>query len=361
MNKHHHQSDISAEGLLENLVTAVLVIDKQREIVFANTSAEDLLSTSSRRMEGQLVEDFFDGSEDFIACVHQASKVEYPFRKSEVVLNVPSILKTVKVSCSFSPLADKKQTLIELNQIDLKLKIAKEEHIVSQQNVLKVLVRGLAHEVKNPLGGIRGAAQLLEKEFVSDELKEYTQVIIGETDRLQKLVDDMLGPNRPLRKELINIHGVLERVRQLVKAESGSDLQIIRDYDPSLPEINADQDQLIQAVLNIVRNAKQALEGRGTIIMRTRSERQVTINHRYYRYVLKVDIIDDGPGIEAEFMEQIFYPLITGRVEGTGLGLSIAQTLVAQHGGLLECNSEPGNTIFTLLLPLDGGTSEGNN
>ena len=220
------------------------------------------------------------------------------------------------------------------------------------KNVLKALVRGLAHEVKNPLGGIRGAAQLLEKEFTTEDLKEYTQVIIGETDRLQKLVDDMLGPNRPLRKEMTNIHGVLERVRQLVSAESDDELKIVRDYDPSLPEFQADHDQLIQAILNIVRNAKQALQGKGIITLRTRPERQVTIGQTYHRYVLKVDIIDNGPGIDPEFIEQIFYPMVTGRAEGTGLGLSIAQTLVAQHDGLIECNSKPGETIFTILLPL---------
>ncbi len=338
---------------MENLTTAVLVVNAEGIISYANTAAENVLSTSARRIKGQTIDDFFDGSQDFIDSVKQAGKVEYSFSKSEIELNIPAILKTVKVDCAFSPLQETKQVLIELNQIDLKLKIIKEEHTLAQQNVLKVLMRGLAHEVKNPLGGIRGAAQLLEKEFDTDELKEYTQVIIGETDRLHKLVDDMLGPNRPMRKEIINIHGVLERVRKLVKAESSAELNIIRDYDPSLPELHADQDQLIQAVFNVVRNAKQALEGAGTIILRTRPERQVTINHRYHRYVLKIDIIDNGPGIDPQFIEQIFFPMVTGRAEGTGLGLSIAQTLVVQHGGLLECQSRPGKTIFSLLLPLD--------
>lgn len=340
------------DGSFDQLATAVLVVDSSIRIVYVNMAAENLLSTSVRRIEGQTVVAFFDGSSDFIDCVNQAFDMDYPFSKSEIDLNIPALLKSIKVDCSFSPLRDSQQVLIELNQIDLKLKIAKEEHIVTQQNVLKVLVRGLAHEVKNPLGGIRGAAQLLEKEFTHDDLKEYTQVIIGETDRLQKLVDDMLGPNRPLRKEMTNIHCVLERVRQLVKAESKDSLKIIRDYDPSLPEFKADQNQLIQAVLNVVRNAKQALKGDGEIILRTRPERQVSINHQYHRYVLKVDIIDNGPGIDPEFIEQIFFPMVTGRAEGTGLGLSIAQTLIAQHDGLLECNSKPGNTVFTILLPL---------
>lgn len=350
MKKHNCHSNISITGLFENLVTAVMVVDEQGVIVCVNPAAENLLSSSARRIVGLQADDFFDGSDEFLACIKQATG--YPLRKSEVNLRIPSILKMVKVECSFSPLMENKQVLIELTQIDQKLKIAKEESIVAQQNVLKVLVRGLAHEVKNPLGGIRGAAQLLEKEFTTDELKEYTQVIIGETDRLQKLVDDMLGPNRPLRKENINIHSVLERVLQLVKAESTADLKIIRDYDPSLPELYADQDQLIQTILNIVRNAKQALNGKGKITLRTRSERQVTIDHVYHRYVMKVDIIDNGPGIDPELIEKIFYPMVTGRADGTGLGLSIAQTLVAQHDGLLECDSKPGRTVFTLLLPL---------
>jgi len=348
--KNKCQSSVSMQGLFENLVSAVLVINEGGEIVCANPAAENLLSSSARRIEGQIVREFFQGSEEFLDCIAQA--LDYPLTKNEVDLCIPSILKSVKVDCSFSPMVDSEQVLVEMSQIDQKLKIAKEENIVAQQNVLKMLVRGLAHEVKNPLGGIRGAAQLLEKEFETDDLKEYTNIIIGETDRLQKLVDNMLGPNRPLRKELINIHSVLERVRQLVKAESPSELEIIRDYDPSLPEFNADQDQLIQAVLNIVRNAKQALQGKGKITLRTRPERQVTIGHVYHRYLLRLDIIDDGPGIDADFIEQIFYPMVTGRAEGTGLGLSIAQTLVAQHGGLIECYSKPGETTFTMLLPL---------
>ena len=348
--KNKCQLNVSMSDLFDNLVSAVLVINQDGEIVCANPAAENLLSSSARRIEGQLIDEFFKGSEEFIECITQA--VDYSVTKNEIDLCIPSILKSVKVDCSFSPLFDSNQVIIEMSQIDQKLKIAKEENIVAQQNVLKVLVRGLAHEVKNPLGGIRGAAQLLEKEFETDDLKEYTNIIIGETDRLQKLVDNMLGPNRPLRKELINIHSVLERVRQLVNAESSEDLKIIRDYDPSLPEFYADQDQLIQAVLNIVRNAKQALQGSGQIILRTRPERQVTIGHDYHRYLLRLDIIDNGPGIDSELIEQIFYPMVTGRAEGTGLGLSIAQTLVAQHGGLIECNSKPGETIFTMLLPL---------
>jgi len=358
MKKNNLKSTISKENLFEHLATAVLVVNSRGEILSANPAAENMLSSSARRMENQPITEFFSGSSSFITGLEQALNLGFTCYKSEIELNIPSILKTVTVDCSFTPVLESSYSIIELNQIDQKLKIAKEENIVSQQNVLKVLVRGLAHEVKNPLGGIRGAAQLLERELPSESLKEYTEVIIGETDRLQKLVDDMLGPNRPLRKESINIHGVLERVAQLVTVESSDELNIVRDYDPSLPEVYADKNQLIQALLNIVRNAKQALRGKGNIILKTRPERQVTINHQFHRYVLRIDVIDDGPGIDSELIEHIFYPMVTGRAEGTGLGLSIAQTLVAQHGGLIECESQPGKTVFTMLLPLENEESK---
>jgi two-component system nitrogen regulation sensor histidine kinase GlnL len=215
------------------------------------------------------------------------------------------------------------------------------------------LIRNLAHEIKNPLGGLRGAAQLLEQEFADQSLKEYTQIIIGEADRLRNLVDRMLGPIRPPVYDDVNIHEVLERVRTLVLAEIGDGIHIEQDYDPSIPLLKGDADQLIQAVLNIVRNAVQALEGQGVILIRTRVQRQYTIGHTRHKLVARLDIIDNGPGISKERLEEIFYPMISGRIDGTGLGLSIAQVLVSQHGGLIECESRPGKTVFTLLLPLE--------
>ncbi|TPW11075.1 MAG: two-component system NtrC family nitrogen regulation sensor histidine kinase GlnL, partial [Halothiobacillaceae bacterium] len=210
-----------------------------------------------------------------------------------------------------------------------------------------------AHEINNPLGGLRGAAQLLEKELNDVELKEYTDVIIGEADRLQKLLAKLLGPNTRPQKRYTNIHKILEHVRTLVSAEGCSSIHIIRDYDPSLPELLIDPDQLIQAVLNIVRNAVQALDGAGEIIFRTRPQRQMTIGTKRHRLVLVIDIIDNGPGIAPEMAETIFYPMVTGRAEGTGLGLSIAQAMINQHQGLIECSSRPGRTKFTLLIPLE--------
>ena len=220
---------------------------------------------------------------------------------------------------------------------------------------MRSLVRGLAHEIKNPLGGLRGAAQLLERQLPSEELKEFTQVIIGEADRLQNLLDRMLGPNTPPNMRMINIHSVLERVRTLVEAENASlpGIELERDYDPSIPDVYGDAEQLIQVVLNLVRNAIQALGQEGRIVLRTRTQRQVTLGQKVHRLVLRVDIVDNGPGIPEPLQNDIFYPMVTGRADGTGLGLPIAQSVINHHGGLIECASRPGETVFTIYLPLE--------
>jgi len=200
---------------------------------------------------------------------------------------------------------------------------------------------------------LRGAAQLLDAELTDPDLKEYTQIIIAESDRLQGLMDKMLGPNMRPNKTLLNIHEVLERVRQLVNAETSDQVTITRDFDPSIPFINADKNQLIQATLNIVRNAIQALEQQGNIILHTRIQRQMTIRRKLYKLTIRIDIIDNGPGITPDMIGQIFYPMITGRANGTGLGLSIAQSLINLHNGTVECESEPGRTVFSIFLPLE--------
>jgi len=247
------------------------------------------------------------------------------------------------------------EILVELQQVDNHLRISKEEQLLTQQNTARLLVRGLAHEIKNPLGGLRGAAQLLDLELNDPELKEYTQIIIAESDRLQGLMDKMLGPNKLPNKKTLNIHEVLERVRQLVQAEASGGLIIKSDYDPSIPDIQGDKDQLIQAILNIVKNAVQAVESKGEILIKTRIHRQMTIGRKRHKLTAQIDIVDNGPGINADMMGQIFYPMITGRADGTGLGLSIAQSLINQHSGLIECHSEPGHTVFTIFLPLEVG------
>jgi len=241
--------------------------------------------------------------------------------------------------------------LVEIQQMDRQIRIAREEHQLSQQQTFRTLVRGLAHEIKNPLGGLRGAAQLLERELPSEDLKEFTNIIIGEADRLQILVDRILGPNTIPKKEPLNIHQVLEHIRQLISAGISSDINITTDYDPSIPDLIADRDQLIQAILNIVGNAVQAIGSKGEITLGTRTVRQFTIGHVQHKLVCRIDIIDNGPGIPDDMLESIFLPMVTGRAEGTGLGLSISQSLVNQHDGLIQCESQPGKTIFSLFIP----------
>ena len=245
--------------------------------------------------------------------------------------------------------------LVELQPVDRLLKISREESLVHAQETTREMIRGLAHEIKNPLGGVRGAAQLLARELPDPDLAEYTNIIIREADRLRDLVDRLLGPKQQLDTVELNVHEVLEHVLHLITAETNNRVQLIRDYDPSLPSILADRGQLVQAVLNIVRNALQASENLDNcvITLRSRAQRQFTIGTMRHRLVCRIEVEDNGPGIPEDMLQTIFMPMVTGRAEGTGLGLTIAQSIVTRHGGLLECSSEPGNTRFTLYLPME--------
>ncbi|HCC60948.1 MAG TPA: PAS domain-containing sensor histidine kinase [Pseudomonas sp.] len=252
------------------------------------------------------------------------------------------------------------ELLLEVLPRDRLLRITKEEAQLSKQETTKMLVRGLAHEIKNPLGGIRGAAQLLARELPEEHLKDYTEVIIEEADRLRNLVDRMLGSNKLPSLAMTNIHEVLEHVASLIEAECQGSLILVRDYDPSIPEVLMDRAQMIQAVLNIMRNAMQALAGQselglGRLTLRTRSLRQFTIGHIRHRLVARIEIIDNGPGIPAELQNTLFYPMVSGRPDGTGLGLAITQNIISQHQGLIECESHPGHTAFSIFLPLEQG------
>lgn len=340
--------------VVEHLTTAALWFDTQLNLLFINPAGEMLFAISARRLVGMKARDVFGGAEHIAQGLQRALDTGRSFTEREVHIVLHggrvSTLDTIVTPISAPQFGD--GLLVELISLDRQLRIAREENILAQQTVSRALTRGLAHEIKNPLGGLRGAAQLLERELNNETLKEYTDVIIGEADRLQNLVDRMLGPNTIPKKRSINIHQVLERVRQLVSIEVPASVALVRDYDPSIPDFVADPDQLIQAVLNIVRNAAQAVGQRGFIQLQSRTVRQYTIGPTRHKLAIKIDIIDNGPGIPAAMMESIFYPMVTGRAEGTGLGLSIAQTIINQHGGLIECASEPGNTRFTLLLPI---------
>lgn len=344
-----------ADQILEQLSAATLIFDPQLRLTFINPAGEMLFARSARHAIGRSVHELI-GNADFMADeLLKAMTSEQVIIHRGCLLELPES-RSLRVNCTFTPISTSTgatSILLELRQVDHQLRVEQEEHLITQQEVTRSLIRGLAHEIKNPLGGLRGAAQLLEGEIGDEALKEYTRIIIGEADRLQNLIDRMLGPNNVPDMQAVNIHEVLERVHGLVLVETGSGLEIQHDYDPSLPKLRADPDLLLQAVLNIVRNAAQALDGKGEIIFRTRIQRKLSIGIRKHRLVARIDIIDNGPGIDNELSKMIFYPMISGRGEGTGLGLSIAQTLISRHQGLIECNSRPGKTVFTILLPLD--------
>lgn len=350
MNDQNHYS----QRILEHLGDAVLLFDDQFRLIYINTAGEILLAVSARQVMGVSALHLLLSAEHPVEpdMVH-AMETGISITKRNVVLMHP--LQVVTVNLHMTPMLDHgpRQLLVQIQNVDRHLRISMEEQLMAQQNAARALMRGLAHEIKNPLGGLRGAAQLLERELGDAELREYTRIIIDESDRLQSLVDRMLGPNKPPHKEEINIHKVLERVAQLVQVEVPADIRILRDYDPSIPDLRGDPDQLIQAILNIVRNAAEALCGRGDITLKTRIHRQVTVGDRHHRMAIRLEVIDDGPGVKPELINQIFYPMVTGRAEGTGLGLSIAQSLINRHGGLIECASVPGHTVFSILLPLE--------
>ncbi len=341
--------------ILENLHTSVLLFDEQMLILYVNHAAEMLFAMSARAMVGRQVEEIMQcESRETIDQLHNVLETGNPYTGREIGIRTPS--QRLTVDCTVVPLDDPdgpRTLLVELQQIDRQIRITHEEQLISQQQAAQELVRGLAHEIKNPLGGIRGAAQLLELELNEDDLKEYTRVIMKEADRLRNLVNRLLGPNQLPKVEELNIHEVLERVRQLLRVEYGDNLNLHFDYDPSIPPIMGDADQLIQAILNIAANAARELGEDGELTLRTRVLRQFTIGSRRYKHVAEIDIEDNGPGIPPELRETLFLPMVSGSADGAGLGLSIAQSMVARHGGLIEFESEPGRTVFMVYLPVE--------
>ena len=347
--------------LLDNLTTAVLLLDAELRLQYMNPAAEMLLAVSGQRNLGQFISELFTESPEALAALRQAVSQAHPFTKREATLtSLNGHSQTVDYAVTPIPARRETLLLLEIHPRDRLLRITKEEAQLSKQETTKLLVRGLAHEIKNPLGGIRGAAQLLSRELHEPSLRDYTDVIIEEADRLRNLVDRMLGSNKLPSLSMTNIHEVLERVCSLVDLESQGRITLVRDYDPSIPDVLIDREQMIQAVLNIVRNAMQALASQndlhlGRITLRTRTLRQFTIGHTRHRLVCKVEIIDNGPGIPPELQDTIFYPMVSGRADGTGLGLAITQNIISQHQGLIECESHPGHTVFALFLPLEQG------
>ena len=340
---------------LELLSTAVLMLDDERIVRYANPAAENLFELSRGRLIGTTIAGLFTEAGALGGAIDSAAASGSAYTEQEIELGVTG-KQRLHLSVTVSPVDQRDVALLlEFRQIDQQLKIAREERQLEQQQANRELIRNLAHEIKNPLGGIRGAAQLLERELDRPQLNEYTQVIIGEADRLQSLVNRLLTPHRLPDYRRTNLHEVLVRVKGVVQAEFPA-IPIVADFDTSLPEIEADPEQLTQAVLNIVRNAAQALNGttNGPLIrLTTRVARYVTLARRRHRLAIALAIGDNGPGIPPSIRERIFYPLVSGREGGSGLGLTIAQTFVAQHNGMIECESRPGDTVFRILLPFD--------
>ncbi len=335
---------------LEWLATAVIALDEQRHVLYINPAAENLLALSAVQTQGLPLNRVFHQPTQIDVALDYAIAHNASFTEHELTLQIDD--RSVQVSATFTPVESPAAAfMLELHAMDQQLKISRDEHMLLQQQANRELVRNLAHEIKNPLGGIRGAAQLLEYEL-SSETREYTQVIIQESDRLQSLMDRLLTPHRLPQIKALNIHEVLERVRSVTLAETPKGLCIQRDYDTSIPDIIGDREQLIQVVLNVVRNAVQALHGQGEIQLRTRIARQATLAMKRYPLAVQIQIIDNGPGIPEVIRDRIFFPLVSAREGGSGLGLTLAQTFIHQHHGTIEVTSEPGRTCFTLLLPL---------
>ncbi len=355
------------QTILDNLHTAVIVIGENLRIECMNPSAEMLFHFSSNRAVNREITQLIINEHELYDRLERSLISSHPFSVYEQQLRIHNN-RVIDVSYSVSPLeyrGDEKHLLLEFSQQKHLQRHSQEETLLSQHEASKSLIRGLAHEIKNPLGGLRGAAQLLEREL-DDKDKAFTQIIINEADRLKNLVDRMVGPKDIPKMSPINVHKIIEHVRQLVYAElkEGSEqhkkIQIISDYDPSIPDIHADESMLIQSILNITRNAVAAIDASpnlameaGEIVFKTRTQRNCTIGTTTYPLVARIDITDNGGGVAEDIQEKIFLPMITGRAEGTGLGLSIAQSLVQQHQGIIEFTSDPGQTVFTLLLPIN--------
>jgi two-component system nitrogen regulation sensor histidine kinase GlnL len=341
---------------LDLLASAVLLIDEGLLVRYVNPAGENLLAVSNRSVAGKPLNVVCTCSATLQSALDNGLANNWGYTGQNIQLQ-RSDGEVLHLNCTVTPLrpdiAAGVRLLLELQPIAHHLAATREERLIEQQQVSRELIRNLAHEIKNPLGGLRGAAQLLEHELTNPSLKEYTQVIIKEADRLQDLMQRLLTPHRAMLPTTVNIHEILERVRSLLTAEYPGSLAMRRDYDTSLPELVGDREQLIQAVLNIARNAAQAMNGEGEIILRTRALRQVTLAKKRYRLAMEIRVIDNGPGIPEEIRERMFYPLVSGREGGSGLGLTIAQNFVQHHHGTIDCTSRPGQTVFTLRLPIE--------
>jgi len=346
------RSRVTADDVIDGLTTAVVALDEGLRVSMINSAAEGLFEVSRRLALGAPLADAVPHFAAQQGRLREALDQSTGFIDRETRLTRNGS-PAVTVDLTVTPFTVGKKNGLLMEMLPVDRRVSREELFQTQFDASRELIRGLAHEIKNPLGGIRGAAQLLEHEFPDSQHREYTRVIIREVDRLQNLVNRMLGPNRAPQKVLLNIHELLEHVRRLVQAEAPPEVAVLRDYDPSIPEVVVDREQIIQAVLNVLRNALQAVGDSGVITLRTRARRQLTISGVRHKLAVQIDIEDNGPGVPRELIEKIFYPMVTTRAEGTGLGLPLSQYLVHSHGGLIECRSRPGCTVFSIYLPIE--------
>lgn len=339
--------------ILDSMVSAILVTDDELKLQYMNQAAEELLGNSFLRFKDVPVDQILENPKLKTYIQQAISALQSQLiREDQFVIGLNG---TIHVDYAITPLTKDDEItglLFEISQIDRQIRIARETQIINTQATNQSVLRGIAHEIKNPLGGLRGAAQLLEIEIEDEAVKEYTQIIISEADRLTKLVDNMLGSSQRPQKTWVNIHEVLEHARSITIAENTKGLSISTNYDPSIPEIKGDRDQLVQIVLNLLNNAVRSMKGNGEIQILTRVLRNFTVRTSNHPLVLSVKITDNGPGVPEDLKDKIFFPMITGHADGTGLGLSIAQSLINQHNGLIEFESEPGRTRFNIIIPI---------
>jgi len=347
---------LDAQDLLDALSTGVMVLGDELRILSINSSAQNLLGVSVNQVRGRALGDLLHVPASLHETLMRALIDGEPCAQREVALRARAgngedrIADVAATPLEAPPPA--RRLLVEVSDATQRQRISRETALLNQLGGSRLMIRQLAHEIKNPLGGLRGAAQLLERQLKDSSMREYTEVIISEADRLAALVDSMLGPGRPPLKEPLNVHELCEHVYHLMRSEAPAGVLVERDYDPSLPIAELDRHQVIQAILNLGRNALQAVGNRGRVIIRTRVLTNQSIGAARHRLVASIQVEDDGPGVPPELRETIFYPLVTGRPDGTGLGLAIAQDLVTRHGGLIEFDSVPGRTEFTILLPI---------
>jgi two-component system, NtrC family, nitrogen regulation sensor histidine kinase GlnL len=350
---------VEGTELLDGLVTSVFVLDHELRVEYLNSAAQTLLGLGPNQALGRTITELTRGAETLLPLFERARTGSEGLVQRELAWPAPGGVDRI-LDCAVTQITlgrDNFRLLLEIEDITQHRRLTRENALLAQLGGSRLMVRQLAHEIKNPLGGLRGAAQLLERELLDPALREYTRVIISEADRLTNLLDSMLGPGRAPAKQLINVHELLERVYHLLRSEAPDGVTVDRDYDPSLPPLTVDPNHIIQAMLNLGRNAIQALSGGNVqsprLILRTRAVSNASVGAHRHRLVASIQFEDNGPGVLTEIRDTIFYPLVSGRADGTGLGLGIAQDLVSRHGGLIEFDSAPGRTIFVISLPMD--------